>query len=389
MKVALVCDWFRPRVGGIELHLHDLAARLIAANHDVVVITPTPGPDVDDGVRTVRIAGRLAPHFRFLMAPAGIRAIGRALAREHVDVAHCHVSIVSPAALGGAAEAQRQGVPTVLTFHSVVPQMRVLAAAARVALRTDRWTACFTAVSHRVARDVQPMAGRAPIRVLPNGVDVEFWRGASAWELTPGARRLANAQTEQSRDLELISVLRLNAKKRPLALIGVMQRVVRSHPGRRIRLTVVGDGPERAALDRRIRQHGLSDHIVRLGARSRAEIRDLLFASDVFVLPAVRESFGLAALEARCAGLPVVAMRSSGVSEIVEHDREGLLAESDAELADHIIALARDDGRRCRLAAHNRDNPPPVDWPIVIDQHLAIYRDAIALRESARDPNAR
>jgi glycosyltransferase involved in cell wall biosynthesis len=108
----------------------------------------------------------------------------------------------------------------------------------------------------------------------------------------------------------------------------------------------------------------------------------LLADSDIFVLPTVRESFGLAALEARCAGLPVVAMRASGVAGLIEHDVEGLLAGSDEELADHTAALVHDADRRTAIANHNRHTTPPFDWPRVIDAHLALYREAIALRET-------
>src|SRR6185436_9960260 len=50
LKVALVCDWYHPRVGGIERHLQDLAGELVTAGHDVVVITPTPGDERVHGI---------------------------------------------------------------------------------------------------------------------------------------------------------------------------------------------------------------------------------------------------------------------------------------------------------------------------------------------------
>ena len=113
------------------------------------------------------------------------------------------------------------------------------------------------------------------------------------------------------------------------------------------------------------------------------EIRDALAESDCFVLPTLRESFGIAALEARCAGLPVVAMATSGVAEVIGHGREGLLAHTDAELAQHVVTLARDVSLRSTIAAHNRAAPAPHDWPCVIDANLALYEDAIALRRTA------
>jgi glycosyltransferase involved in cell wall biosynthesis len=372
VKIALVCDWYHPRVGGIELHLQDLAKRLHDAGHDVHVVTPTEGDAIVDGIPVHRTAGPRAPKFGFVVTPNAVRSIAGVLHRERFDVTHCHVSIVSPAAIGGARHAQRLGIPTAVTFHSVVPHTRLLASALDVAIRSSRWPVVYSAVSARVARDVQPIAGSRTIRVLGNGIDPAFWR-------TPAPR----TETANDRRFEIVSVMRLNAKKRPLALIEMMRRVVDELPSdRRARLRIAGDGPMRARVQRAIAGHGLEDDVELLGVRSRAELRDLFAASDVFVLPAVRESFGLAALEARCAGLPVVAMAASGVSELIEHGREGLMARSDVELAAHVTTLARDAALRATIAAHNRASLPRCDWDSALRAHLALYSDAIALRAS-------
>jgi glycosyltransferase involved in cell wall biosynthesis len=373
VRIALVCDWFHPRVGGIELHLHDLATRLTTAGHDVVVVTPTAGLSDVDGVRVHRIRAPRAPGFGFLCTRGGIRAVGAAIAAEQVDVAHCHVSIISPAALGGALHANSQGVPTVVTFHSVVPRtQRWLGHGMNVLLRMPTWRARFSAVSQRVVRDVRRLARNHPMAILPNGIDAAFWRGSG----------VANAAVPDT--VRLISVMRLNHKKRPLALVGLMRRVRALLPnGPRVTLRVIGDGPKRSLLERAISFYGLGDTIELAGHRSRPDIRDALAESDCFVLPTVRESFGIAALEARCAGLPVVAMATSGVAEVIGHGREGLLARSDAELARHVVTLARDEALRSAIAAHNRTTPPPHDWPRVIDANLALYQDAIALRRTA------
>jgi glycosyltransferase involved in cell wall biosynthesis len=246
----------------------------------------------------------------------------------------------------------------------VVPRTKLLAAAARVALRTDRWSSRFTAVSERVARDVRPIAGSRPISLLPNGIDAGFWRA------------------QRARDggvFELLSVMRLNAKKRPLALLDVMERL-RNSTGPRARLRIVGDGPLRQRLERAIARRGLHDVVELLGRQERADIKRLLSETDAFVLPTVRESFGLAALEASCAGVPVVAMRASGVSEFVMHGVNGLLAESDRELATHVGALVQDRARRDALANADRSPLTRFDWSRVVDAHLAAYREAIALR---------
>jgi glycosyltransferase involved in cell wall biosynthesis len=226
----------------------------------------------------------------------------------------------------------------------------------------------YSAVSDRVARDVRAVAGTQPLTVLPNGIDVAFWR------IEP-TRRADDA-------VQLVSVMRLNTKKRPLALVSMMQRLGSVLRDGGVHLRIVGDGPLRARLGQTIARAGLGEHIELLGKLDRGQIRALFAESDAFVLPTVRESFGLAALEARCAGLPVVAMRESGVSEFITHEREGLLAGDDDDFATQVARLVSDPDLRDTIVLRNRATSPVHDWPRVVDAHLALYREAIALRAS-------
>src|SRR5262249_40634709 len=142
-------------------------------------------------------------------------------------------------------------------------------------------------------------------------------------------------------------------------------RVLLEHE-HRVELRIVGDGPRRARLEQVIARAGLSDRVELLGHRPRDEIRHLMAASDVFVLPTVRESSGLAALGARCAGMPVVAMRASGVSELVEHGVNGFLAESDGDLAACVAQLVRDTRARTSMARNSRASIPRFAWSRVL-----------------------
>ena len=96
-----------------------------------------------------------------------------------------------------------------------------------------------------------------------------------------------------------------------------------------------------------------------VGRRTRDEIRTAFARADVFVAPANLESFGIAALEARCAGLPVVAMARTGIREFVANGREGLLAQSDRDMVEQLLRLIRDPELRQRIATHNRDGGRP------------------------------
>jgi glycosyltransferase involved in cell wall biosynthesis len=109
------------------------------------------------------------------------------------------------------------------------------------------------------------------------------------------------------------------------------------------------------------------------GRLPRSEIRSLFSRADLFVAPATLESFGIAALEARCAGLPVVARSEGGIGEFVTHGQEGLLVDSDAGMVEAIVRLAADAEERETIAARNRTMQPSVAWPDVLRQNHAMY----------------
>jgi glycosyltransferase involved in cell wall biosynthesis len=96
----------------------------------------------------------------------------------------------------------------------------------------------------------------------------------------------------------------------------------------------------------------------------------------VFVAPANLESFGIAALEARCAGVPVLAKANSGIREFVDDEREGLLAATDGELVSGLVRMCRSPGLRAAMAGHNRSVPPAVTWDDVLARTESVYARA-------------
>jgi glycosyltransferase involved in cell wall biosynthesis len=176
--------------------------------------------------------------------------------------------------------------------------------------------------------------------------------------------------------------MRLQRRKRPAALLDVFARARKLVGARRdLSLDIVGDGPELARVERRCRAMGSS---VRLHGRvEAAAIAELYARSDAFLLPTRLESFGIAALEARSAGLPVVALRDTGVADFVAHGYNGLLAYDDSGLARAIADLALDPELADRIRAHNLTVTPPFGWNDVATATLAQYARAIRLQQLA------
>jgi glycosyltransferase involved in cell wall biosynthesis len=354
MRIALVSDCYLPRLGGIELHLHDLAAQLRLAGHSVAVFTLTGSAEPDQGpvFRLPAISG--------IPLPEAIDLLGRELRAGAYDVVHAHTSFFSPLAWSAARIGAAAGVPTVLTLHSLPAARGVLAPRLLAALDARLGPkVSWTAVSEVVAASLRRTLPGRQVDILHNGIDPVPWRRSGHGEGT----------------LTVVSTMRLVRRKRPLALLRVLQDVRSQLPDQlRVRAVIIGSGPKAPALARAVERRGMADWVDLPGRLRREEIQRLYGGAHVFLAPATLESFGVAALEARCAGLVVVAMSSGGVGEFVRPGLEGFLVGSDPEMARVTADLLKDPDRLHRMQAHNRRTASGMAWQTVIGRHLQLYR---------------
>jgi glycosyltransferase involved in cell wall biosynthesis len=295
--------------------------------------------------------------------PGALRRLGQLVRGEGFDVVHSHASVVSPVAIGGAIAARRAGLPSVLTFHSMLHRSSFLLGASESLFGWTSRGVVLTAVSSVVAEQAARWIPDASVGVLPNGVDVPFWRGATA--------------PASDDEVVFVTAMRLSRKKRPLRLIRAFASAVRFVAGApRMRLLVAGAGPEAQPMRRLAAELGVRDRVELVGQLSRTDLRSLYGRAHAFVLPSERESFGLAALEARAAGLPVIAMQASGVRDFIRQGVEGLLARDETELARHLSRLALDAPFREYVRHRSALIAPPYDWSDVRALHLAMYAHA-------------
>jgi glycosyltransferase involved in cell wall biosynthesis len=371
-RLALVSDWFAPRIGGIELHVADLARALQAQGIEVTVLTTTPGDASLSDIRTQRISSPLLPGTDLAISPRLIGKFRGALAAGSFDAVHVHISVVSPAGYAALLAARAMELPVVITFHSLLlGTAQVLRAADRL-WRWTQWPLIVSAVSGKVAENLRRAAPGLAVEILPNGTDPSFW-GAPAPPRRQSAERIV-----------AVSAMRLAPKKRPRALLRAF-RVARDYgraAGKQMTLCLAGDGPERPQLERYRKKHGLTDDIVFAGNLSRQALASLYREAHLFVMPSIRESFGIAILEARCAGLPVIAMKGSGATEFLRDGQTSLLADNDDHFALLWARLVIDDELRNRLSGTD-DLVGNFAWPAVAKQHINSYLRAAELIRSS------
>jgi len=357
-----------------------LASRQAAAGHDVRIITATPGhgqhrSGVDEvqGLPVVRIAARVP--FDLPVHPTVRSSVLRVLRQERIDVAHVHTGFASPFAWGGLRACRQANCAAVVTVHSMWD--RLSRGGVRVLDRTA-WGlssgVVLTAVGASAAMRVQSALG-VPVRVLPNGIDTRAWQV----EHLP-------VTDETNAALRVVSVLRFAPRKRAMALMHVIAQAHEATGGR-IAATIIGDGPESGRVERFIDRHDLRAAVTLTGRLPHPRIRAHFARSDAFVQASVRESFGIAALEARAAGLPIIARDQSGTAEFVLNQVEGLLAADDPGLVAALVEMQANQQLRREIREHNAAIAPKQDWSNVLVDVEEAYRLSLA-RRSSRDERA-
>lgn len=364
MRILHVTDCYLPRLGGIESQVADLVAHQRDAGHDVHVLTSTADACATDAfVHRIR-----AGWFRETLL--GSTRTMETVGALRPDVVHCHNSVLSPLAVAVAGTASDQGIPTAITVHSLLPAVGPILPLSGVILGMRETSIAWSAVSEVAAARLRSVLGeKALVHVLPNAVDVTWWRDA------PRRQRAAGVG-----EVRVVTVGRLAVRKRPLALVDMMSRVRDIVPDDLpLRLVVVGDGPQRSRVERRVRDLGMTSWVDLPGQLTRREIRAMLAAADIYAAPAILESFGIAALEARSVGLPVVAKARGGVGEFVTHGTDGVLATTDRDMTLALARLVESSELRTAITEHNCAVAPVFGWDEALCRTDELYARAADL----------
>ena len=303
----------------------------------------------------------VALHRRPGFRPELALKIARLAGAHDVDVLHAHQ--YTPFAYASLAKLLRPKLRLVFTEHGRLadapPSPRRRIANAFFGRVPGRFFAVSDELRRFLEREGFP-AGR--LEVLPNGIDL----GPVP---SPAARaRAREALTVREDELLVGTAARLDPVKGLDVLIAAFALVRARSP--QVRLVVLGEGPERAALERQIEERGLSEE-VRL-AGHRADVRELLPAFDLYVNSSTYEGVSLTILEAMAAALPVIATSVGGNGEVVEDGRTGILvpARDPDALATAMIALLADPGRRRALGDAGRAR---AEQRFAFDRMMSMY----------------
>jgi 1,2-diacylglycerol 3-alpha-glucosyltransferase len=381
MRVALYTNNYVPFCGGVTVSVETLRRGLEARGHEAWVLAPRFPGVVADPPRVLRYPSVPASTYpEFPLAIPFARRIAARVRDLDVDVFHAH----HPFLLGPAAArlAHRQNRPLVFTYHTryekyahYVPLSRTVVERAAVALSTRfaRRADAVIAPSARVREELQRQGVRAPIAVVPTGVDLARFR--------PGERGAARRVLGLADDEPLcLYVGRLDREKSVDRVLRAFDHVVGTLP--RARLALVGQGKEGASLRALAARLPCASRVVFFGARAHDTLAVCYQAADVFLFASETETQGLVLAEAAACGLAAVAVTAPGCDEVVRDGVSGVLAKPEpTALAEAALGLLLDDERRAAMGARARAIAErEFDVRLQIDRTLAVYAAALAAR---------
>ncbi|WP_416443967.1 N-acetyl-alpha-D-glucosaminyl L-malate synthase BshA [Leeuwenhoekiella sp. A16] len=376
MKIAIVCY---PTFGGSGVVATELGIALSKRGHEVHFITykqPVRLDLLNEKIFFHEVNVPDYPLFHYQPYELALSSkLVNIIRAYHIDVLHVHYAI--PHAYAGymAQKMLKQegiNVPMVTTLHgtdiTLVGNHPFYKPAVTFSINKSN---VVTSVSASLKKDTLRLFDiKKKIKVIPNFIDFSHIHS----EFTDCQRDLM--ATENERIVTHISNFR--EVKRIPDVVKVFHKIQQHVPAK---LIMVGEGPERAPAEQLCEELGISKKVVFLGNSN--EIDKILCFSDLFLLPSQAESFGLAALEAMAAGVPVVSSNAGGLGEVNVEGVSGYLNEiGDLEgMAANAISILQDDDTLARFKKQARAEARKFDIDAIVPMYEEVYLKALKIEK--------
>jgi len=348
MRIGMLADIYKPHISGVTRYIEENQHALQDLGHEVTVFT-FGGTDTPPELGIVRSPGLPIAHAGFYF---NLRYSAKAKFRlQQMDVVHTHHPFISGRLALGYC--RPLNIPVVFTNHtrydlyikSYLPALPEVIGDTFLRTFLPSFCGSVDAVispSQGMKKILEDIGVKAPIQVIPNGVDLSRFSG----RVVPCNRFDYGLDKN---DFVFIFAGRLAYEKNLYFLLIAFATLVEDHPA--AKLLMVGIGPQKAELERAVKEMGLDPKVKFTGLVPYSEMPGLLSMSDAFVTASVSEVHPLSVIEAMACGLPVVAITSPGISDTVTDEVTGFLSNQDeGTFVLKMTRLMSDEAMRRRMA---------------------------------------
>ncbi len=367
MKIAILVPLFPPRwLAGTEVATYNIAKHLAQRQHEVHVITwldeGLPKESIEDRFHIHRISGQKV---KFLGVMSFWVKIFWLLKKINPDIVHVQsIGMGMPAFL--AKKLLRKpyvvwgrGSEVYLPWQHKKPISKLVLRNADAAI----------ALTEDMKREMQKICDRE-VSVIPNGLDLERFENLSRDEMRGKLQAKAGEKL-------VIFVGRFRPDKGVRYLIEAME-IIRQK-GQPVKLILGGEGPEEENLKQLVEQLNLGSCINFIGQIPNEKVPQYMVAAHVFALSSLSEGFPNVVLEAMASGLPIVASKVGGLTEIVRDAENGFLVEpkNPEQMAEKVSLLLNNDDLRQRISRNNKEKVKEYSWGSAVSKLERLYQSLL------------
>lgn len=340
MRIGLFTDTYFPQVSGVATSIKTLKDELEYLGHEVIIFTTTDPQAKDEDPTIVRLPS--IPFISFKERRIMVSGMSDAyewVKHHHLDIIHTHTEF----GVGwlGKYIGKKLDIPVIHTYHTMYEEYLHYIAKGKLlkpshvkqaTLAFSRGVSGIICPSQRVVNKMKEYGVRAPLRVIPTGIEInKFYAKETALPEINIREQLNVAEN----DTLLLSLSRISYEKNIQAIIKGLPRILEVMP--RTKLMVVGNGPYKEKLEELVADLSLTQSVKFIGEVPNDRVRDFYQTADFFVSASSSESQGLTFIEALAAGTKVVAKENDYLKQLLSSDELGRTFREDHDFPETLI----------------------------------------------------
>ena len=382
LSVLLISDYFYPKIGGVEVHIFQLAVSLIRLGCKVSVLTHhrknRQGLKImGNGIKVYYVPKiTLYDDTSYPILYSAFKVIRELCILEKVDIIHCHQA-ASSLSLEGMFHGKTLGINVVHTDHSLFGFNDLENASLNKVLRVFFIDVDQTISVSNIAREnliLRAMINPRMTHTIPNAIDNTKFKPPSVEEL----KHLKKSKLKELKEdvITIVSVSRQADRKGTDLLIQVIPEICRQLPN--VNFIIGGDGPKKKLLDLIVDAFMLNDRVTLTGFLPHHKVRDVMIQGQIYLNTSLTESFCIAIVEAASAGLYTIATDVGGVGEVLPEYMVKLVPPEKESIIQAIKSTIKDFGKiKDRMKNNYKVLKSIYNWDKVAKKTLLVYEKAL------------
>ena len=375
-------NYYTPSKGGMETSVINLSKGLEKAGHEVFIFAPEY-PNYKDEKKNIfrykSIRFNYGGYFYVIPIPIFSSKIKEIVKNLKLDVIHSH----QPYSLGSEALkfSKKLNTPIVFTYHikyedyshyiPLIPETVSKKYIRKITTKYSNQCNNIIAPSTAIKKMLADRGIKSPISIIPSGINVDNFKKDTRQKSE--IRKKYKIKTD---DILLITACRLTEEKNLGFLVRSFAKIKKRSEN--IKFMIVGDGAVKKDLEKMTEDLGIKNSVIFTGLVDRTEIIGLYQASDIFIFASKTETQGLVAVEAMAAGNPVVAIKASGIEDMVKNNEDGFLtSESEEEFSESVLKIVNDKNLREKMSAQAKINSTRFSIEPWIEKVVKLYHGLI------------